>query len=143
MPPDYKDDLELICEDIDDGELKHGQSPHDKYREYLIRKAPPQGFEGTYKVAFLAQEQFKGERKIERKAADGSVIKYSEYSKQYPIVVLKEFKVRGNSPCCTRLRCSRSFHSGEVGVLVGGLGTACRRSARARTRPSGTRRRSK
>ena len=93
MPPDYQGDLKRLLEDVDDHFIAPGTKPSQPCRNYLIRNHPPPGFEGTHKVAFLAQEQIKdNNRRVERKAADGTVVVYSS-SMEYPIVVLKEFKV--------------------------------------------------
>lgn len=93
LPPNYHGDMDRLLEDIDDQGLSQGTDPSDSFREYLIREAPPQGFEGENKVAFLAQEQIKGYRTVTRKAADGSTVEHAEKS-DFPIVVLKEYKVR-------------------------------------------------
>jgi len=120
MPPDYQGDLKRLLEDVDDHFVAHGTKPTDPYRNYLIRHAPPPGFEGTHKVAFLAQEQIKNNnRRVERKAADGTMVVYTN-SVDYPIVVLKEYNTAGKGQN-TAQRYKKEVQANGVAALLASL----------------------
>ena len=97
-PPNYADNtpFEELMDDIKEGAFLAPMEPLESKRTLLIRPEPfteDAKLKGTFKDAYLAQEQVAQHTYIERVNAEGRTQKYESTSK--PLLVLKEFNTTG------------------------------------------------